>query len=678
MVQRLRQARAAAGSGSLAWPARRLAGWLLGPALDVVYSERYALDLPGIDAQRGERILVALDTAGLLRRHAVHRAEAASFRDLRRIHGDAYLDSLADPAALLPVFGMELPDYAIERALEGQRAMVGGTMLAAELALASGWIAANLGGGLHHAFADRGERFCILNDVAVAIAGLRAAGYVEPILVVDLDLHDDDGTRSIFAHDRTVYTFSLHNRTTCEITAEAATAIELGEGVGDRVYLEAIDAHLPGVFSRFKPALVFYLAGCDPAADDTLGNWRISAAGMLRRDRMVIELARRPERRLPVVIVLAGGYGQRAWRYSARFLSTLRRGGRPVEPPTTNEVTLTRYRRLARQLFGRGPRALPAAAPAVGSGRPAAALGLAPAGAPPARASATMPEPGASGASGASAASMAAAAQATTASDGTRSAAVPDWELSEEDLLPSLQGPHRPRRLLGFFTRAQLELTLERVGLLERLRQLGFPHPTVEIDLEHPGGETVRVHGDHARTLLLAELRLRIDRRTEPGLALLRIEWLLLQNPLAPFTPARPRLPGQEHPGLGLLRDTLAMLVVLCEQLQLDGLLWVPGHFHTAVQGRRTGAFLDPADEGLFRSLEKAVAGLPLPAADHAVESGQVVDAASGEAFAWHPMPVVVPVSERLRQRIGGGDYERAAAGALKKLHLPRSGGGTA
>src|SRR5258708_17795986 len=220
--------------------------------------------------------------------------------------------------------------------------MVGGTELASRLALASGRIAGNLGGGLHHAFADRGERFCIFNDVAVAVAELRAGGFGGSVLVVDLDLHDDDGTRTIFAQDPTVHTFSIHNHTTGAVRAVAATAIELGDGVDDRAYLDAIGAHLPAAFAAARPELVYYLAGCDPAADDGIGNWRISAAGMLRRDRLVIGLARRPERRLPVVILLAGGYGQHASRYSARLFSTLPDGAQVVEPPTPAQVTFTR------------------------------------------------------------------------------------------------------------------------------------------------------------------------------------------------------------------------------------------------------------------------------------------------------------------------------------------------
>jgi acetoin utilization deacetylase AcuC-like enzyme len=611
---------------------RRLGGRLRGSDLELVYSDLYQLDLPGNDPRRGERILSALDSAGLLAPRAVHRAEPAPFRELRRVHTDAYLDSLSRPDALLQVFGLELPEHVVERAMAGQRAMVGGTQLASRLALASGRLAANLGGGLHHAFAAKGERFCIFNDVAVAIAGLRADGFAAPILVVDLDLHDDDGTRSIFAGDPSVHTFSVHNRTTSEVRGATATVIELGDEADDATYLDTIGRRLPPAFAAAQPALVYYLAGCDPAADDAIGNWRISPAGMLRRDRLVIELARRREHRVPVVILLAGGYGQQAWRYSARFFSSLRPGGQAIEPPTTAEVTLTRYRRLAGEARS-GERSVPAGRREQrGQGR---------------------------------------------RRHGRRPPGDADWELSVEDLLPNLGGPHRPQRLLGACSCQQLELTLERTGLLERLRQLGFPHPALTFDLEHAGGETVRVHGAPDRLELLAELRLRIDRRSAPGLAMLRIEWLLLQNPREVFTPARPRLPGQEHPGLGMLRDILALLIVACERLQLDGVLWVPAHFHTATQGRRASCFLNPEDEGLFRALERAVAGLPLPAASAAVEGRRVLDGATGTPFAWHPMPATVPASQRLRQQLAGEVYQRladaAAAAHVFRLAPPRS-----
>jgi len=144
-------------------------------------------------------------------------------------------------------------------------------------------------------------------------------------------------------------------------------------------------------------------------------------------------------------------------------------------------------------------------------------------------------------------------------------------------------------------------------------------------------------------------------------LALLRVEWLRLQNPRAAFTAGRPRLPGQEHPGLGMLRDVIALLILACERLALDGILFVPAHYHTAVQSRRSLRFLDPEVEGRFRALERALGHLPLTAATHAVEAGQVVDAATGQPFNWQPGPMVIPVSSVLRRRLEGEAYEAQA-----------------
>ena len=187
--------------------------------------------------------------------------------------------------------------------------------------------------------------------MATAIAELRAHGNAARILVVDLDLHDGDGTRSIFAADRTVHTFSIHNYT--------SPGIDGGGGDGDRAggrrrrtrpIWTPLRSSLPPVVERFAPELVFYLAGCDPAADDQIGDWKITAEAMLERDRFVLSCVRAGARKLPLVIALAGGYGLNAWRYSARFLSALLNRGRAVEPPSTEELLLTRYRSLAREL----------------------------------------------------------------------------------------------------------------------------------------------------------------------------------------------------------------------------------------------------------------------------------------------------------------------------------------
>ncbi len=571
------------------------------PRTQLVYSQGYQIDLSGVayDFQRGERILAFLDGAGLIDREDVHPAEPIPYRYLRRVHDDDYLLSLTRPGALLPIVGFELPEAQAERVLEAQRTMVGGTLAATRLALASRQTAVSLGGGLHHAFAAKGERFCVYNDVATAVADLRAHGNQARVLVVDLDLHDGDGTRSIFAADPTVHTFSIHNYTSDDVQGVEATAIALGSGVEDGVYLETVRSSLPPVVERLSPEIVFYLAGCDPAADDQIGDWKISGGALLERDRFVLSCVRAGARKLPLVIVLAGGYGLNAWRYSARFLSTLFNRGRPIEPPSTEELVLSRYRSLAREIQEHEL-----------TGEP-------------------------------------------RRDD--------DWGLTAEDLAGAIGGPRPPRRLLGFYSAQGLELTMERTGLLERIRNLGFLHPTLELDLDNPAGDTARLYGDRRRRELLIETRLRIDRRTLPGFAMLRIEWLLLQNPRGQFTPERPQLPGQTYPGLGMLQDLIALFVLACDRLQLDGLLFVPSHYHVAVHGRKTMRFLSPAGEGLYRALEAALQGLSLAAAAEAVAAGRVRDATTGTPFVWQPTPMVFPVSERLREEVTGEEYERAA-----------------
>lgn len=590
---------------------RRLSSFFAGSPPALFYSRRYTLDLPSVahDARRGDRILAFLDSAGLLPAGSPHSPQPATFQEISRVHDYEYLESLNRPDALVKIVGQAIADDVVERLLAGQRHMVGGTLAAARRALEEDGVAINLGGGLHHAFADRGERFCAYNDVAVAIGALRTEAFAGKILVVDLDLHDGDGTRSLFAADESVHTFSIHNRTTPGIEAVESTVVELPGEVGDETYLAAIREHLPPVAERFGADLVFYLAGCDPAADDEIGNWKISAEGLLARDRFVLETTHGGRRSPPLVFLLAGGYGPNSWRYSARFLSALLHRDLPVEPPSTADQVLARYRDVARDL---DPHEL--------SGDPESE----------------------------------------------------DWGLTEGDLALSLGMPHRPQRFLGFYSHQGLELALERSGLLDRLRGLGFPHPSLDLELDHPLWETLRVFADPSRKELLLELRVRIDRQAIPHHALLRIEWLLLQNPRAHFSKVRPPLPGQKHPGLGLLNEIIALLVLACDRLQLDGVLFVPAHYHTAAPGRRSLRFLDPKDEGLFRALESALQEVPLAEAAHAVAEGKVVDAVTGQALEWQPATMVLPVSERMQGEVESPEYEeRARAEAARhRFHL--------
>ncbi len=566
-----------------------------------VYSTRYSLDIPGVlvDPLRGERILAWLALEGLLRRRDVPRPKPVTFKALRRVHADDYLDALYLPGSLEPILGFSVPDPLQSRILEMQRWMAGGTVLALETALATRGIAVNLGGGFHHAHRDRGAGFCAYNDVAVAVAEARAAGFAGKVLIVDLDLHDGDGTRSIFAADPSVFTFSIHNRPWGPSDAAMSFSLALGTAVEDAEYLAALRANLPQIVADFRPDLVVYLAGADPAIDDRLGDWKITGAGLLERDRFVLRTVRGHSDR-PLAVVLAGGYGPESWRHSARSFSLLA-SGRAHEPPPTETITLHRYRQIARLLS------------------PVELAG-----------------PSAEG----------------------------DWGLSEEDLLADLGGVPRQTRVLGFYTEQGIELALERAGLLDRLRAIGFTQPQVAFDLTNPSGQTVRVYGDAERRELLAEVRVRRDRCSIPGSELLAVEWMLLQNPRATFTHDRPPLPGQKHPGLGIAEDVVALLVLACDRLHLDGISFVPSHFHLVAPVFGSMHFLEPEDEAYARALRAAVADLQLPEATRAIADSRVVDAATGEPRPWHPRPMILPVTPRLKERFGA-EYEQAVEAAI-------------
>jgi acetoin utilization deacetylase AcuC-like enzyme len=585
---------------------RALGLHLTGPPVEIVFSPEYGVEFPGArsDPRRAERILSFLSHERLVPPRRVHRPRRGAVRRLRRVHGDTYLDALQSPGGLVEVLGYRADDDVEQEILEAQKWMVGGTLLATKLALERGRLAVNLGGGFHHAMPDRGAGFCAFHDVAVAIREARHRGFEGKVLVVDLDLHDGDGTRAIFAEDPSVHTLSIHNRHWGSTDAVESTSVQLGDDVGDDAYLPVVRERLAEVTSSFKPDLVYYVAGCDPAEDDTLGNWRVSADGMLERDRTVLSTFRDGHRRVPTVVVLAGGYGRNAWRYTARTLGWALTGGTVIEPPSTRSLTLARYRKLARGL----------------------------------RTGDLVGEPTSE-----------------------------DWSLKPEDILPALTSK-TTNRFLGFYSIHGLEVALERYGYLAKIRALGFHDLKVECDLDESAGDTLRIFARSHPAVPVAEVRVRRDARTIEGMELLHIEWLRLQNPSVGFTRDRPPLPGQNHPGLGLLRDTTAILMMACERLGLDGISFVAGHYHLVAQSREYMRFAGLEDEVRFRATRKAVKGLSLAEATRAVDCGRVIDRATGDPVAWVPPTMVVPVSDRLKSWFEDSSRGREADAAAMEF----------
>ena len=192
----------------------------------------------------------------------------------------------------------------VERSLRA----VGGTCDAAVAALAHG-VAMNLAGGTHHAFPGHGEGFCVFNDVAVAVRLLQRSGHIRRAAIVDLDVHQGNGTNAIFAGDDSVFTFSMHGGRNYPFhKVPGSLDIELPDGADDDLYLTLLAEHLPAVLARSQPDLVIYLAGADPHEGYALGRLGLTFDGLARRDAFVIDLCR--EVGLPVAITIAGGYGR--------------------------------------------------------------------------------------------------------------------------------------------------------------------------------------------------------------------------------------------------------------------------------------------------------------------------------------------------------------------------------
>jgi acetoin utilization deacetylase AcuC-like enzyme len=204
-----------------------------------------------------------------------------------------------------------------ERMVERSRRSVGATIQAARTALAGEGVAANLAGGTHHAYAHKGSGYCVFNDVAVAARLMQAEWHrhhrqLLRVFVIDLDVHQGNGTAAIFRDDPTVFTLSLHGAKNFPFRKEASDLdVELPDGCTDAPYLQALDEALAEAWRRQSatpPGLAFFLAGADPHEDDRLGRLKISSAGLAERDRRVLQVLR--ERGVPVALSMAGGYGR--------------------------------------------------------------------------------------------------------------------------------------------------------------------------------------------------------------------------------------------------------------------------------------------------------------------------------------------------------------------------------
>ena len=277
------------------------------PLPPVVYHPAYSAPMPPghrFPMHKYVRLAQVLAEEGLIGPEGLHIPEPASFEMLAAVHAPDYVRQVlaaAVPPDVERLIGMPVSRGVSDRA----QAAVGGTLLAARLALRHG-LACNTAGGSHHAGPHGGAGFCVFNDVGVAGRALLDAGDIEQVLVIDLDVHQGDGTAFIFETEPRVFTFSMHAAKNYPVRRGPSDLdIDLPDGTGDDAYLAQLHAILPTLLERVAPDLVVYIAGVDPHESDRLGRLALSDAGLAARDAYVLETCLPGA---PVVGVIGGGY----------------------------------------------------------------------------------------------------------------------------------------------------------------------------------------------------------------------------------------------------------------------------------------------------------------------------------------------------------------------------------
>ena len=275
----------------------------------VFYTPRYYADIGQghiFPIRKFELVRDRLLAEGTLQPAELIEPSPAPLEDVLLVHTEDYVSRLSSgqlTSKELRRLGLPWSESLVQRSFYA----VGGTLAATQASLAAGY-SSNLAGGTHHSFAERGEGFCVLNDVAIAIRAHRARKMFQRAAIVDCDVHQGNGTATIFAGDDNTFTFSLHGANNYPLfKAQSTLDVELRDGTGDDEYLDVLANHLPKVFAS-DPEIVFYLAGADPYRGDKLGRLALSIDGLRERDAYVLRQCY--EHEVPIVTVMSGGYGK--------------------------------------------------------------------------------------------------------------------------------------------------------------------------------------------------------------------------------------------------------------------------------------------------------------------------------------------------------------------------------
>jgi acetoin utilization deacetylase AcuC-like enzyme len=277
--------------------------------VQVFYTPRYYADIGQghiFPIRKFELVRDKLLAEGTLHANELVEPDPAPLEDVLLVHTEDYVSRLCSGDLThkeVRRLGLPWSESLVRRSFYA----VGGTLAAAAASLTDGY-SSNLAGGTHHAFSDRGEGFCVLNDVGIAIRAMRARKLIERAAIVDCDVHQGNGTATIFAGDAKTFTFSMHGANNYPLfKAHSTLDVELPDGTSDAAYMETLASHLPQVF-RSDPDIVFYLAGADPYRGDKLGRLALSIDGLRERDALVLRESY--GREIPIVTVMSGGYGK--------------------------------------------------------------------------------------------------------------------------------------------------------------------------------------------------------------------------------------------------------------------------------------------------------------------------------------------------------------------------------
>jgi acetoin utilization deacetylase AcuC-like enzyme len=297
--------------------------------LNAYYSDTFVLPLPPEHRFPMQKYALLHQWAlekGVIAPERMHIAAPATDDQLALAHDRAYIDKVRS-GTLSPKEQRRIGFPWSPQLARRSRCTVGGTIMACRAVLSeaavSGWgAAANLAGGTHHAYHDHGQGYCVFNDLVVAARTMQTEGRARRVVILDLDVHQGNGTASLCAHDPTIFTFSIHGAKNFPFHKERSDLdIELPDGTTDSTYLALVEEGTRRAIAYANADLAIYLAGADPYERDRLGRMKISMAGLAERDRIVLSLCR--DAGLPVAIVMGGGYAPDVEEIAAIHLTTI-------------------------------------------------------------------------------------------------------------------------------------------------------------------------------------------------------------------------------------------------------------------------------------------------------------------------------------------------------------------